>query len=159
MDFGPEYEHIPRDAEGIPVFFILPPEVRANYDRKMSTCEAGWAATQDPLFAAEAITLTKNFRQVVPAWLDDGVYAVALKRRTPQQVKRARDAADRLARYLAVRDAHKIDGMTWERAKEHAANMLGVEPDTCWESYKKVRRDLKDGRGGLYAQPKVRRVG
>jgi hypothetical protein len=158
-DLGPEYEPIPRDAAGDPVFLILPPEVRESYDRKISTCEAGWRETGDPLFVAEAITLVTIHRQTIPAWLDEAVYAVATSQRTKAHVRRAREAAAHLMRYMAVRDAKKIDGLTWDAASEHAAKVVAgtyaaAEAETCWSSYKSVLKDLRERRGGLYATPK-----
>jgi hypothetical protein len=117
MDFGPEYMHIPRDEAGDPVFLILPDEIRESYDLKMKKCEAGWRETGDPLFVAEAVTLTGTHRQPIRLWLDAAVYAVATGRRTKEHAKAAQDAADHLMRYMAVRDAHDLDGLTWEQAR------------------------------------------
>ena len=163
-DLGPEYElheFIPKDANGDPVFFILPPEIRADYDRKMSTCETGWRETGDPLFAAEAITWVTSFRQVPPPWLDDAVYAVAIKRRTPSQAKAARERAAHVMRYMAVHFAKtrdkKLDGLpiSWEAAYAHAEKVTATSWETCRQSYMSVKRDLEAGRGGLYAMPKM----
>src|SRR5512139_1447883 len=93
---------IPSDAAGIPVFLTLPAGVQASYDRKMRSCEAGWRATGDPWAVAEAHTLTLLHRQVPPAWLDDAVWALAVKRRTKAHAKRAQEAAVRSMRYHAV---------------------------------------------------------
>ncbi|MFZ0065338.1 MAG: hypothetical protein WAK90_04135 [Pseudolabrys sp.] len=156
---GPEYKHIPRDAAGVPIFLILPDGVRESYEDKMATCRAGWMATGDPLFVAEACTLAMIHRQPMPAWLDEAVYAVATQRRTKAHAKAAREAAARFERYCAVRDAHALDGLSWESARSRAAEALAETPaavtaETCWQSYKSVRRDLRADRGGLYANPK-----
>jgi hypothetical protein len=48
------HKHVPKDVDGNPVFLVLPPGVKASYDRKMRNCEAGWQATGDPWAVAEA---------------------------------------------------------------------------------------------------------
>jgi hypothetical protein len=147
-DLRPEYQHIPLDAPldaaGDPVFLILPPGVQESYDAKMRKCEAGWLETRDPLFVAEAITLAGTHRQPIRMWLDDAVYELAIGRRTPERAKAAQDAANRLMQYLAVRDAHDRDGLTWEQARVRVAEALGIAEDTVWKGYKAVKRRLKD---------------
>jgi hypothetical protein len=59
-------------------------------------------------------------------------------------------------RYEAVRDA-KCDGVSWPEACELVAKIWMVEPETMWDVYKKVKKDLKQGRGGRYFTPKRRR--
>ena len=143
-----------RSAAGIPVFLTLPAGVQASYDRKMKSCEAGWRATGDPWAVAEAHTLTLLHRQVPPAWLDDAVWALAVKRRTKAHAKRAQEAAIRLMRYEAVRDAHGLDGLSWEEAYEHATEILAdtpaaAGPDTMRKVYATVKKHLKKGRWGF----------
>jgi hypothetical protein len=53
---------IPHDADGVPIFFVLPSDLRARYDRKLARCERGWLATEDPNFAIEAFILTHLHR-------------------------------------------------------------------------------------------------
>jgi hypothetical protein len=174
MDFyGPEYECIPRRSDGTPDYFILPSQgaflsadgvftlwaegVRGSFNRKMAAVEAGWRKTKDPWFVAEGVALVTAYRQTNPAWLDAAVYAVATGRRTDHHARRARERAAHSARYKAVRDAERIDGLNWVEAYEQAAEVTGVSADTCAKSYKRVRKDLvKDPRHGygLYAIPK-----
>jgi hypothetical protein len=123
----------------------------------------GWLATGDPWAVAEAMTLTTLHRQAPPAWLDDAVWALAVKRRTKLHAKRARQAHVRFMRYLAVRDAHHLDGLSWEDARVRAAEIYAnnpdaaAEPDQMWKAYKRVKKDLRKGRGGLYFTPKEQR--
>jgi hypothetical protein len=152
---GPEYKHIPRDAAGDPLFLILPDEVRADFDHKLALCEAGWRKTRDPLFITEACVLTRIHRQVMPAWLEEAIYGLTTRRRTKAHVKAAREAAAHVMRYLTVRDAHDLERLSWEKARERAEEVLAdssaaAEADTCWRSYKAVARDLRANRGGLY---------
>ena len=156
---GPEYEHIPRDASGNPVFLILPAGVRATYDRWMKNCRDGWLATEDPWAVTEAHFLTMIHRQVSPLWLDEAIHNLADKQRTKAHAKRAREASIRLLRYSAVRDA-KRDGMTWEASYAEAERVWASNPqvaataDVMRKAYVAVKKDLKAGRGGRYFTPK-----
>jgi hypothetical protein len=125
----------------------------------MKDCEAGWLATGDPSAVAEAQTLTRVHRQEIPAWLDDAVWSLADKLRGKAHVKRTQEAVIRFTRYEAVRDAHELDGLSWEKACERAAEVLAntpaaAESERMWKVYKRVKNDLKKGRGGLYSTPK-----
>jgi hypothetical protein len=158
-DHGPEYGHIPRDAEGDPVFLILPGALRAKYDRWMADCRAGWLETGDPWAVSSAHTMTVIYRQVSPDWLDEAIYRLADKRRTKAHAKRAREAAVRLMRYMVVRDAHDVDGLSWDKAYERASDfwasfpVAAAEPDTMKKAYQAVKRDLKAGHNGRYFTP------
>ena len=139
--------------------YALAVSVQASYDRQIKDWEACWRATGDPLAVAEAQTLTLLHRQVIPAWLHDAVWALAVKRRGKAHAKRAQEARIRFMRYEAVRDAHELDGLSWEKAREHAAKVLAntpaaAESERMWKVYKRVKKDLKKGRGGLYFPPK-----
>jgi hypothetical protein len=164
-----EIQEIPRDANGKPIFLILPPGVQASYDRKMKNCETGWTATGDPWAVAEAHTWAHLHRQPSSAWLDDAVWALACQRRTKRHAKRAREAQIRIARYDTVRAARLIKDpktkkkLSWTKACELAAENLADKPDLAadsekmWKAYKQVKKHLKEGRGGLYFTPKEQR--
>jgi hypothetical protein len=147
----------PAHDERVPL--VLPPGVQASYDRKMQSCEAGWRETGDPWAVAEAHTLTVLHRQSPPAWLDDAVWILAVNRRTATHAKGAHEAAIRFMRYEAVRDAHDLDGLSWDRACAHAVKVLAgtaaaAKFGRMWKSYKKVKRHLREGHGGRYFTPK-----
>ena len=155
VPFQPVWPIVPQWMLGTPQIIVN----TANYDRQMKDCEAGWLATGDPSAVAEAQTLTRVHRQVIPAWLDDAVSSLANKRRTKKHAKRELEARIRFMRYKAVRDAHERDGLSWEKAKEHAVKVLvNTEAvgssETMWDAYKQVKKDLKEGRSGLYFTPK-----
>ena len=155
VPFQPVWPIVPQWMLGTPQIIVN----TANYDRQMKDCEAGWLATGDPSPVAEAQTLTRVHRQVIPAWLDDAVSSLANKRRTKKHAKRELEARIRFMRYKAVRDAHERDGLSWEKAKEHAVKVLvNTEAvgssETMWDAYKQVKKDLKEGRSGLYFTPK-----
>jgi hypothetical protein len=140
-------------------FMPLPAGVQASYDWKMRNCKAGWQATGDPWAVAEAMTLTFFRRQPPPAWLDDAVWTLACTRRTKRHAKQAHERSIRFRRFLAVRDAHR-DGLPWEKAYVRAAELWADSPDVACEpeqmrkAYLEVRKDSKEGRGGLYFYPK-----
>jgi hypothetical protein len=148
------HRHIPRDSAGNPIFLILPASDRTWYERKMRGCERGWRATGDPLAISEAVTLTFLHRQPLPAWLDEAVWALANARRHGGHSKREREAFIRSQRYQAVRWAQR-DGMNLEKAYVEASRILadtkaGGTPEVMADAFQAVRRDLKEGRGGLY---------
>jgi hypothetical protein len=135
------------------------PRSQANYDRQMKDCEAGWRATGDPWVFAEALTLALVHREVIPAWLADAGWSLADERRGKEHAKRELEARIRFMRYKVVRDAHELDGLSWEKAREHAVKVLvNTEAvgssETMWDAYKQVNKDLKEGRSGLYFTPK-----
>ena len=155
VPFQPVWPIVPQWMLGTPQIIV---RSQASYDRQMKEWEAYWRATGDPLAVAEAQTLTFLHRQT-PAWLNDAVWALAVKRRTKAHAKRAQEARIRFMRYEAVRDAHELDGLSWEKAREHAAKVLAntpaaAESERMWKVYKRVKKDLKKGRGGLYFPPK-----
>jgi hypothetical protein len=105
---------VPRDADGVPIFLILPPGVRESYERKMAHCEAGWRATGDPAFFAEASILMYLHRQPQPLWFAEAACTLAWKRRAEGKrfAKRVLDAHVHFLRYEMLRDA-KEDGLRW----------------------------------------------
>ena len=164
-----DHANIPRDAEGNPVFLILPEGVRASYQRRMGACEEAWKNTGDPAAIGEAEAWSFSHRQPHPRWLCDAIMELTVARRAKSQVKRARDNQIHFQRYELVRDAKYImekasdgqwrrrdrPGMTWDRAYEIAAKALAGSPaagdeDTMRGSYKRVCADLKRGHHGLY---------
>src|SRR5262245_18384849 len=90
------YRHIPRDAAGDPIFFVLPPAMEASYERKLRRCERGWRATGDPAFVIEPQIQTFLHRQPPRLWLTEAAIALITKRRTKAHITRAFSAAIRL---------------------------------------------------------------
>src|SRR5262249_29401447 len=121
----------------------------------------GWEATRDPLAVAEALTWARLHRQPAPEWVDEALWVLATKRRGKEHAKHAREAAARLARYQAVRDAHYKDGLGWNQSYERAAEVLAdlpwaaAESGTMKKAYLQVLKDLRSGRGGLYFMPQL----
>jgi hypothetical protein len=161
----PHY-NIPRDADGLPIFFILEPDVQRDYDRKMMECERGWSATRDPGFVKQAQIWLHIFRQPSPLWLSEAIIAVCERRQNKGHVAHAIRAAIRLMRYRAVCDAPKPgtydiktgQRITWNDAYNHAVQKLARSPARAgWRTmkadYQQVKRDFDQGRGGLYDRP------
>jgi hypothetical protein len=162
----PHY-HIPRDANGLPIFFILEPGVRRRYDQRLARCEQGWRATGNPGFVKEAQIWVHLHRQPPPLWLSEAVIALAERRQGKGHTKRATRAAIRLMRYQAMLSAPPPGRccdlqtgrvVTWPDARADAARRLAKGParggvGAVKADYERVKKDLEQGRGGLYLQP------
>jgi hypothetical protein len=166
------HHDIPRDAEGDPVFLILPAPMRADYEKVMANCEAAWRAGE-PLAVAEAATCVHLYRQPIPKWLEQAIVELAINQRTKQQAKHYTEAQLQLRRYMTVRDlkldinfsqetAKRIADISWEEAYERAAEILAGtsaagSAATMKADYQKVQRNLNAGHGGKYFVLKDRR--
>jgi hypothetical protein len=151
-----DHHGIPRDADGAPIFLILPPGVLRSYQRKMRPCERGWRERQDPAAVAQAIVHVFLFRQVLPAWLADAVQVLAYSKRTDQDVQRARNAAVRLMRYQAVWDfMYKIvDGRA---AKRTAADVRRDRDAAIGRAIDDLMHKVADGRRIELTDAEIRR--
>ena len=156
---------IPRDANGDPLFLILPSAMRAEYERKLAACEAGWQATRDPAAVMEAMTLAACYRQPIQlsSWIIEAACAALGKRRTKGHMTRRYNATIRWMRYAAVRDAVR-SGLNWDDAYVEAERTLAKTPAaadrlTMKDDYIRVARDLREGRSALYVYtPKIPRL-
>jgi hypothetical protein len=161
-----DHRAIPRDAEGAPIFLILPPSLRAEYEKRMAQCEAAWREGE-PLAAAEAVKWADIHRQPNPKWIGQAVIELAIGRRTAKQAKRYAEAGIRLRRYMLVRDlkigvpglwpqATWITGdLAWEKVFERAAELsvgtaMAASAATFKADYCAVKRDHNAGRSGKY---------
>jgi hypothetical protein len=157
------YRRIARDADGNPIFFVLPPAMEASYGRKLRRCEAGWRATGDPAFVIEAVILSYLHRQPLRLWQTEAMVTLATKRRTKGYATSALKAAIRLLRYQAVLKAKRRRARSgrptpWDDAYEQAAEVLAgtgaaAKAATMKKAYCDVVDHIKTGRGGLYANP------
>lgn len=150
---------IPKDANGDPIFLVLPDGVRASYERKMARCKTGWRTRGDPAFVAEAQVHVHLHRQPPPLWLSEAVIELCTKRRTKGYATRVYNDAIRWLRYDVVRTA-KRGGRTWDAAYEAAAKMLAPTrargpANAMKDAYVEVAADLKHGRGWRYLSPHV----
>jgi hypothetical protein len=159
-----DHRGIPRDAEGVPIYFILPPDIRPGYERKLAACRAGWEATRDPAAPMEALVWALCYRQPPQLWFVEAACAVMLRRRTKGYVTRCINATIKWMRYVAVRDALSR-GLTWLAAYDDASDKLArtaarAAAGTMKAAYDEVIRDLRGGRDALYTYtPKVPKFG
>ena len=162
------YRGIPRGADGLPIFFILEPDVQRDFDAKLARCELGWNADRHPGFVKQAQIWVALFRQPSPLWLSEAVIAVCERRQDEYKGKgpvgRAIQAAIRLMRYRAMLAVTPVGPasdvktgrlVTWPDIREYAAQNLAGGPaqgkaSTVKADYEQVKNDFKHGRGGLY---------
>jgi hypothetical protein len=148
------HENIPKDENGVPIFFILPPAERAYYEERLAGFEKAWHATRDPAFYRQANAWNYLHRQPPPRWLYDAGDEIAAERRTKQHDERYLDAMRHLNRYEMVR-AFIAAGWDEKQAIDKACEELerrGAAASwyTIADSYRKVLRELKVGRFGHY---------
>ena len=125
-DLDTLHRDIPKDTNGDPIFFILPDDMRASYERKLRQCELGWQATDDPAFVIEAEILRHLHRQVSPLWLAEANIALNAKRRTKGHAKRAIENSIRWIRYDTLRTA-KEHGLHWLQHQAEAATGRAIK--------------------------------
>jgi hypothetical protein len=152
------HDNIPKDANGVPIFFILPDGVRATYERKLRSAKQVWLATRDPGALRQAAVWIKSHRQPEPEWFFDAIVTLLGGMRSDKDVQRAENNAVHSQRYQIVRD---------ERADALAATGIEISVDEASEraadkfkklgswldfkrSYYKVRGALKQGLGGAF---------
>ena len=150
-----DHPGIPHDADGNPIFLILPPDMQAEYDRKLEMCRAGWQATDDPAAPMEALVLAYCYRQPPQFWFVEAACMVMSKRRTKRYMTRRYNATIKWMRYEQVRHAVREEGLHWPQAYRRAAERLAKTTAKAeWPSmkadYDEVARDIKQGRGALY---------
>jgi hypothetical protein len=172
LEITPDDPHygIPRDADGLPIFYVLEPDVRRDYNVKMSRCELGWSATRHPSFVKQAQIWLRLFRQPPPLWHSEAVIALCERREGKGHAKRLFRNAQALMRYHAVCAALVVvpprkccilkTGRVarWRDVFEYAANAVaetraaGAWP-TVKKDYMRVKKDSKEGRGARYLTP------
>jgi len=107
--------------------------------------EQAWKASGDLTLIALEIGDCRRRNVAPPAWVHRALLDLATTAiDTAPYHKAARD----LARYMAVRDAHDVEGLSWEKAKQRAAERLCGGPaaagaDHMWASYKSVKQKLR----------------
>jgi C4-dicarboxylate-specific signal transduction histidine kinase len=148
------HENILKDANGDPIFLILPPAIRAKYEERLSGFEQAWNATKDPAYFREANAWAHFHRQPTPRWLFEAGDEVAAGRRTKQHDERYLDAMRHWMRYQTVR-AFREAGCTEDEALDKACKELerrraAVSKYTIKDSYDRIKREFKAKRHGRY---------
>jgi len=135
--------------------------IRTRHEERLAHLRRVWETTGDPLAVAEAITLTHHYRQPIEPWIEEAAIRALVKVRSKAQAKRYRDGMIDLDRYTFIRDG--VDGgfrqeipedggkvrvlsipATWEQAKQAAAEHFGIDEETVWKSYKRIRRQFRE---------------
>jgi hypothetical protein len=148
------HENIPKDENGDPIFLILPPAMRAKYEKRMAGLERAWNATKDPAYFREANAWAHIYRQPTPRWLYEAGDALAAGRRTKQHDERYLDAQRHRLRYETVRDFREA-GWTEDEALDKAVEELKgtiafAARSTIKGSYDRMKREFKAKRFGHY---------
>jgi hypothetical protein len=117
------HENIPKDANGDPIFLILPLGIRVRYEERMAGLKQAWAATKDPAYFREAFTWSFLYRQPTPRWLYEAGDAIAAGRRTKQHDEKYLDGQRHLVRYTTVR-AYREESCTEDEAFDKACAEL-----------------------------------
>jgi hypothetical protein len=152
------HRDIPKDANGDPVFLILPAGVKADYERRDRNNKETWLATGNPGALRKAALDIKHFRQPQPDWYVDAIVTILTNMISDRDVQRAKNNAMHSRRYQIVRDI-KADAdaagaeISIDEASERAADRfktLGSFADMR-QSYFKVQRALKKGLGGAFS--------
>jgi len=127
------------------------------YDRDMGHFKAAWFAGVD-VAVGEALRCCRQFQQVPPGWLVDAVTQLVTESPRETAKRRKRHAADMLhyerwdcVNELRERKSELPEGKTWDLAYDAASEMLrgtaaGGSPESMRQSYRRVARDLREGR-------------
>ena len=124
------------------------PAVPTELDDDEAAMEHAWRVSGDLHIIANRLGLGLLRGEIPPAltWMHKALLDLANARMdTRLYAKEARS----LVRYVAVREAHDSEGLSWEDAKDRAVEMLQGQPaaanrDWMWAEYCKVRKALRD---------------
>jgi hypothetical protein len=151
------HRDIPKDANGDPIFFVLPDGVKASYERTLRSAKDAWCTTGDPGALRQAAVFIKHHRQPMPDWFFDAIMTLTTNLRSDSDVQRANDNATHSQRYQVVRDqiadaATAGVKLAVDKASGRAADRfrtLGSTEDLK-RSYYKVKKALKQGLGAAF---------
>jgi hypothetical protein len=141
-----------------PDFFILPPPIKALYERRLRTAKRTWLVTGDTGALREAAYHIKHHGQPMPDWFFDAVVTILTSMRSVNDVKRAQFAVIHSQRYQVVRDQiadAAVAGieLSIDKVCARVADAFNEELgsfDDVKKSYFKVKAALKQGRGAAF---------
>jgi hypothetical protein len=126
------------------------PGTRRTTDDEEAVIENAWRQSGDLHVIADRLALCRLRNEPPPEWLPKAMLDLADAARSPAELRRYANEAHHLVRYVAVRDAHDLEGFQWDmdKAPARAAEKLrgtpaAAEPETMWKSYKRVRKALR----------------
>jgi hypothetical protein len=110
--------------------------------------ENAWLVSGDLNVIIIRLALCRARNEPPPEWVLKALRELACISRPTAEIERYQRDAIRLVRYVAVRDAHDREGLSWEKAKERAAEKLrgapaAAEADMMWLDYRAVRKTLR----------------
>jgi hypothetical protein len=113
--------------------------------REEAAIENAWRVSGDLHVIANRVASCRLRNEPPPAWVHKALLDLA---DASVDIKPYAQEARRLVRYIAVRDAHDHEGLSWEKAKERASEKLRgtpaeAGPDMMWKDYKRVRAALR----------------
>src|SRR5262249_52061711 len=117
-------------------------------EEQEAAIENAWRVSGDLRIIACRLGMCRTRNEPPPAWVHNALRELADTSRPTAETERYQRDAVRLVRYVAVRDAHDREGLSWEKAKERAAEKLRgapaeAEADMMWTDYKSVRKALR----------------
>jgi hypothetical protein len=110
--------------------------------------ERAWRTSGDFFILALQVAESRSRNEPPPEWLHKALLEHADHARPTAEIKLYQREAIRWTRYIAVREGHDREGLTWENAAEWAAEQLrdtpsAASPKTMAEEYKRVRKALR----------------
>ena len=125
------------------------PKIVADTRKRRAADEAAienaWKVSGDLHVIANRLGMCRLRNEPPPAWVHKALLDLASM---SVDIKPYAKEARSLVRYVAVREAHDRDGVSWKEAKHRAAERLRGQPaeataETMWNEYKKVRKALR----------------
>jgi hypothetical protein len=113
-------------------------------EEQEAAIESAWRVSGDLHVIADRLAMCRLRGEPPPAWVHKALLDLA---DASVDIKPYAQRARRLVRYIAVREAHDRDGLSWSKATETAAEKLHGWPargsaETMWKEYKEFRKAL-----------------
>jgi hypothetical protein len=114
----------------------LPPEIQVQYGAWLAACRRIWEASKDPLIIQAAIRHVSFYQQPIEPWLAAAADKALVKGRTKAHVRRQRELAAQMQRWLKVMAIRGVKNWTVQAKRDR----------TVWNSYVDVQNDTDKGR-------------
>jgi hypothetical protein len=115
-------------------------------DEEEEIIENAWKTSGDLHVIAGRLARCRMRNEPPPEWVHKALLDLA---DASTDLEPYRRLARRQARYVAVREAHDREGLSWEKAPVRAAEMLRgqpaeAKPSYMWKEYCTMRKALRD---------------